>query len=90
MALKFLEGWDYFMALVPKTTQDSIIWDAIRILQDATMRESCNGMCPSKIVNILEMAAGDLGLRELDRRNREKYHRSKRSFNASSWLCLVE
>lgn len=37
--LKFLEGWDYFMALVPKTTQDSIFWGAIRILQDATMRE---------------------------------------------------
>ena len=60
------------MALVPKTTQDSIIWDAIRILQDATMRESCKGMCPSRVANIPEMAAGDLGLRELDRRNREK------------------
>ena len=72
MALKFLEGWDYFMALVPQTTQDSITWDAIRILQDATIRESYNGMCPSKGVNILEMAAGNLGLRELDQRNREK------------------
>lgn len=37
--LKFLEGWDYFMALVPKTTPDSIFWGAIRILQDVTMRE---------------------------------------------------
>ena len=52
--------------------------------------KSCNGMCPSKVVNILEMAAGDLGLRKLDQRNREKDHKSKRSFNAVSWLCLVE
>lgn len=29
-------------------------------------------MCPSTVVNILEMAAGDLGLRELDQRNQKK------------------